>query len=240
MHAMGCRTEPRALSSVLIVDDHPLYCDALTATLQRAFDRCDVLTATSLSETLAILDGGFEPDLVMLDLKLPDVTGISGFEQLRQRVRGTSILVISSLASHELVRELLDRGAMGFLPKESPASVLREAVQEVIEGRRYVPPAYRSIASGAGQRDEPCAYRSNPQLAALTPQQKRILKLISEGNPNKLIAYELDLAETTVKAHITALLRRLGVTNRTQAAVLVESMTAQAGNTPEVRAFLKN
>lgn len=240
MQSRVCGTEPRALSSVLVVDDHPLYSDALTATLQRAFGTCDVVSARSLSETFALLDAGLDPDLVMLDLKLPDVTGISGFEQLKQRLNGSKILVISSLASAELVRELLDRGAMGFLPKESPASALRVAVQEVVEGRAYVPREYRSMVGGRAKAEEPCAYRTNPQLAALTPQQKRILKLISEGQPNKLIAYELDLAETTVKAHITALLRRLGVTNRTQAAVMVEAVNAQSDEATEVRAFLKN
>lgn len=239
MQSMVSGREPRAFSSVLVVDDHPLYSDALTATLQRSFGTCDVVAAKSLGETFALLDAGLDPDLVMLDLKLPDVTGISGFEQLKRRLNGSKILVISSLASAELVRELLDRGAMGFLPKESPASALRVAVREVVEGRSYVPREYRSIAKGRA-KEEPCAYRTNPQLAALTPQQKRILRLISEGQPNKLIAYELDLAETTVKAHITALLRRLGVTNRTQAAVLVEAVNAQSGDTTEVRAFLQN
>lgn len=228
----------RALSRVLIVDDHPLFSDALAATLQSG-NRCEVATAKSLEETFAVLDNGPEPDLIMLDLKLPDVSGISGFEELKQRTK-SRILVISSLASGELVKTLLERGAMGFVPKESSPSDFRHAIQEIVSGRRYIPNKYRAVTSGDVAIEDNCVFKSNSQLAALTPQQTRILKLICAGKPNKLIAYELDLAETTVKAHITALLRRLGVTNRTQAAVMVETLSAQNSDAPEVRAFLKN
>lgn len=231
------------LTSVLIVDDHPLYSDALASTLQRGLEECRIHTAASMRETFAVLDSGVEPDLIVLDLKLPDVTGISGFESLRQRISDARILVISSLASADLVQSLLNRGAMGFLPKESSASTLRHAVGEIASGRRYVPKEYRARAttSDSTSNDECGIYRSNPYLAQLTPQQTRILKLICAGKPNKLIAYEMCLAEATVKAHITALLRRLGVRNRTQAAVLVEGLAAQqGGGAPEIQAFLKN
>lgn len=237
MQTTVCLADGRALSSVLIVDDHPLYSDALAATMQSGFADCEVRTAGSLGETFEILDGGLEPDLLMLDLKLPDVTGISGFEKLNKKLKGTRVLVISSLASAELVRELLELGVMGFLPKESSVSTLRFAVNEVTAGRRYLPKEYSGVVERVS--DDGCGFSGIPELSHLTPQQKRILKLICAGMPNKLIAYELGLAETTVKAHITALLRRLGVSNRTQAAVLVESI-AQAKEAPEVRAFLKN
>ncbi len=232
-----------SMSSVMIVDDHPLYSDALAATLTHIFEDCRIHRAGSLLETLALLDEGIEPDLILLDLKLPDVTGISSFEELTVRLSGARILVISSLASPELVRSLLDRGAMGFLPKESSAKTLRHAISEIAAGRRYVPPEYRDAKDDEPEEvDGLCSvFGVNPQLAQLTPQQKRILKLICTGNPNKQIAYELSLAEATVKAHITALLRRLGVRNRTQAAVLVEQLAARSGGgEPEIQTFLKN
>lgn len=240
MHTMVCPDESRPLSSVLIVDDHPLYSDALASTLRRTYVNCEVRAAGSLSEALALMEDGFDPDLLMLDLRLPDVTGISGFEQLSQRLNGTSVLVISSMASAELVRELLELGAMGFMPKESPASTLRLAVSEISAGRRYIPKEFRAVVDAESAASEDVEFASNPGLAHLTRQQKRILKLICAGKPNKVIAYELSLAETTVKAHITALLRRLGVTNRTQAAVMVETLQSKTGDAPEVRAFLRN
>ena len=220
---------------VLIVDDHPLYCDALGLALQSSFNNCDIRKAETLKDTLDVIDSGYMPDLVMFDLKLPDVKGISGFRELKQRLPDGRVLVISSLASAELVHSLLESGASGFLPKDASSVTLRFAIKEVADGRRYIPKQFQQVDT------ELCSYQSNPELSALTGQQIRILKLICAGKPNKQIAYELSLAEATVKAHITALLRRLGVHNRTEAVVAVESaMMRHGGNEPEARVFLKH
>ncbi len=229
----------RKTSKMLIVDDHPLYSDALASALEFVFEDCLIRKTVSLQQTFETLDDGFDPDLVMFDLKLPDVAGISGFQKLRKRLPDTQVLVISSLASVELVQSLLDEGAAGFLPKDSSAKTLKFAVSEITSGREYVPKEYRRADDG-GPTDQ-CPFQDIPELASLTPQQIRILKLICLGKPNKLIAYELSLAEATVKAHITALLRRLGVRNRTQAVVRVEGILArQSGTEPEARAFLQH
>ncbi|MGR3269519.1 DNA-binding response regulator [Thalassococcus profundi] len=225
------------IKSVMIVDDHPLYGDALASAMRHVFQDCAIETAQSLREALALLDRGVDPDLVMFDLKLPDVSGISGFQSLRDRVPGTPILVISSLTSVDIVHAVMDEGAAGFLPKDASAQVLRQVLTEVSAGRKYLPKEYQK---SAGPRDVPCA-PGNQKLADLTPQQTKIMKLICAGKPNKQIAYELNLAEATVKAHITALLRRLGVQNRTQAAVLVESANLDNGQVigdADARAFL--
>ncbi len=237
---MNMNTQPvcaRPVSNVMIVDDHPLFSDALEAALSLGFDACQIRKSQTLNETFEILEQGFVPDLIMFDLKLPDVVGISGFQKLRERLPEARVLVISSLASGELVRSLLESGAMGFLQKDASAKMLNFAVREIASGRRYVPREYMNAGTGA----ETCAFQSTPELSKLTPQQVNILKLICAGKPNKQIAYELTLAEATVKAHITALLRRLGVRNRTQAVVFVESVLArQGGHEPEARAFLKH
>ncbi|ETX28662.1 LuxR C-terminal-related transcriptional regulator [Roseivivax isoporae] len=225
------------IRSVVIVDDHPLYSDALSATLKLAFPSCEVETANTLAAALDLIDRGISPDLVMFDLKLPDVHGISGFQTLRDRVPDTPILVISSLTSVEVVRALMAEGAAGYLPKDASASVLRAVLRDVSAGRKYVPKDYRG-AEGRAPADAICS-SVHPKLAELTPQQARIMKLICAGKPNKQIAYELNLAEATVKAHITALLRRLGVQNRTQAAVMVEAAQLEgAAGDPDARAFL--
>lgn len=224
------------VSSVLIVDDHPLYSDALAGALELVFEDCQFVKAQTLGEAMIALDNGLKPDLVMFDLKLPDVTGISGFIKLRDRVSDTPILVISSLASTELVQALVREGAAGFLPKDSSAQRLRTVLTEIVAGRKYVPKDYLQTKTV-----QPCEDARFSKLAALTPQQQKIMKLICAGKPNKQIAYELSLAEATVKAHITALLRRLGVQNRTQAAVLVEGAGMPGGpgtDEPEARAFL--
>lgn len=225
------------VSNVMIVDDHPLYSDALESALAVGFRDCDIKKAGSLKATFDLLEDGFEPDLVMFDLKLPDVTGVSGFEKLRERLPEARVLVISSLASSKLVQTLLRSGAMGFLQKDASAKTLQYAVSEIASGRRYIPIEYVNADAMA----DDCAFQTAPELSILTPQQTNILKLICAGKPNKQIAYELSLAEATVKAHITALLRRLGVRNRTQAVVYVESVLARhGGSEPEARAFLQH
>lgn len=224
---------------VLIVDDHPMYGDAMAQALKVVLDRCVIRTAQTLSEVFDMLESGYEPDLVLFDLKLPDVTGISGFVEFRKRLPNARVLVISSLASYDLVQSLLEEGAMGFLPKNASASTLKYVVGEITSGRKYVPGQYRKDRVDSKKAE--CAYQANPELPSLTPQQIRILKLICVGKPNKQIAYELSLAEATVKAHITALLKRLGVQNRTQAVVMVEgAMARQGGIDPEVRSFLQH
>ena len=233
---------PGKVRSVVIVDDHPLYGDALTAALNLVFPAAEVRAARTLGAALDLIAQGFAPDLVMFDLKLPDVTGISGFQKLRDRIPDTPILVISSLTSVEVVEALMEEGAAGFLPKDASAQVLKLVLHEVGMGRKFVPNDYRRADPRGPAGALPCDKMAS-RLAGLTPQQTRIIRLICEGKANKQIAYELSLAEATVKAHITALLRRLGVQNRTQAAVLME--TGQLGpitgpTDPDARAFLSH
>ncbi|MEP1611345.1 MAG: response regulator transcription factor [Roseobacter sp.] len=239
MNDAHAQVDEEAVSSILIVDDHPLYSDALEAALELVFDDCEIRKAQSLGDATATVDAGFIPDLVMFDLKLPDVTGISGFVSLRRHLPKARILVISSLASFDLVQSLLREGAAGFLPKDTSARGLRSVLSDITSGKIYVPKDYQQ--PNACERDALAAEFNHPKLAELTPQQQRIMRLICYGKPNKQIAYELSLAEATVKAHITALLRRLGVRNRTQAVVMVEgAMASQRGDEPEARAFLKH
>lgn len=229
------------IASVLIVDDHPLYSDALAGALSMVFADCKVRKTHTLGEVLALIDNGFRPDLVMFDLKLPDVQGISGFSRLRDRLPDIPILVISSLTSVAVVQAIMKEGAAGFLPKGACAQDLREVLAEIGAGRKYIPAGYQTATQNQ-VLDKP-ANDFNARLASLTPQQRRIVKLICAGKPNKQIAFELSLAEATVKAHITALLRRLGVNNRTQVAVLIESAgVSHPGDTVEAdaRYFLAN
>lgn len=217
---------PGRFDDVLVIDDHPLYCDALASTLRHSFQECRIKTASTLTEGMRSLGPSFDPDLVILDLKLPDVTGLSGFMQLRDRLPGTPILVISSLTSGDVIEALMEAGAVGFVPKDASTKILQSAFTEVLAGRKFLPPGYQRAPHPA--RYSVDMKNINEKIAALTPQQARIMKLICAGKPNKQIAYELSLAEATVKAHITALLRRLGVQNRTQAAVLVESVSLES------------
>jgi len=236
---MNCRVEFRPqhkVAYVLIVDDHPLYSDALAAAMSVVFPGCLVEQSASLTDALARLEDGFSPGLVIFDLKLPDVSGISGFIAIRDKLVDVPILVISALTSHRLVRKLMEEGAAGFLPKETSTQELRHVIGRVSAGKKYLPRAYAEGLQCDHAEDQ--ARHEHPTLAALTPQQKKIMALICAGKANKQIAYELSLAEATVKAHITGLLARLGVKNRTQAAVLVKNVISGDAGDPEARAFL--
>ncbi|TYC53899.1 response regulator transcription factor [Rhodobacterales bacterium] len=223
-----CPQEHVVIRSILVIDDHPLYCDALAATLEKHFRTGSVRTATSLIEGLRHVGTRFQPELVMLDLMLPDVTGLSGFLKVKERLPDVPVLVISAETSDETVSALMSAGAAGFVPKDASHEMFLRAFLDVSEGRRFLPPGYTppKRPSQADLSVQQIAYR----IADLTPQQNKIMKLICAGKPNKQIAYELSLAEATVKAHITALLRRLGVHNRTQAALLVKSASLDTGS----------
>ena len=221
------------VGTALVIDDHPLYCDALASALTRVFADSTIRTATTLEAGLDALRSGFAPDLIVLDLKLPDVTGISGFLRLKETVDPVPILINSAMTSPEIVTSLMEAGAAGFVPKDVSIGVLQTAMREVRAGRRYLPMEYRASAGRRPECSRDTSREVGRRIAELTPQQARIMKLICEGMPNKQIAYELSLAEATVKAHITAILRRLDVQNRTQAALLMESATVTDRDRPE-------
>lgn len=208
--------QPPGFRSILIVDDHPLYCEALAATLGRIFPARQIKSASQFADVLAI---GFQPDLVLLDLRLPDVQGLSGFMRLREMMPDVPVVVISAEASEEQMAAIRAMGGAGYISKSAPPEDLESLLRRVQHGEHCFP-------EGTGQAGPDAQEAADQQdilrrIADLTPQQTRILRLIGAGKPNKQIAYELSLAEATVKAHVTALLRRLGVRNRTQAALLL-------------------
>lgn len=221
--------KPISISLTLVIDDHPLYCDAMSASLSTAFKMQQVKTVNSLKEATAAIAAGLVPDLVMLDLGLPDATGLSGFITLREQLPDVPILVISADSSDETIQAVMDAGANGFIPKDAPRTEITEALEKVQEGAKYLPPNFCPVPQNTKQ-DAVALHEIAERISRLTPQQSRIMHLICAGKPNKLIAYELSVAEGTVKAHITALLRRLGVSNRTQAAVLVSSVTSDTSS----------
>lgn len=216
MQAPGTRGKPNALRSALIVDDHPLFCEALSMTLKTSSDVSDIRMAESLAAALEILAAGPAPDVLLLDLNLPDVDGLDGLIRLKRAAPGTPVLVVSSMADDKIVSLAIRAGASGFVPKHSQIDRFRTALKAVAEGEVYVPDDYAMPARSA-ESDEGEAIE---RLSHLTLQQARILELVCEGRLNKQIAHELSIAETTVKAHMTAILRKLGVQSRTQAVLI--------------------
>lgn len=205
----------RGFATALVVDDHTLFCDALAITLRAVAGVGRTEAADSLAAALDRL-GREGVDLVVLDLHLPDVSGLEGLVRLRAAARGAPVVVVSSLADPRVIASCLQAGAAGFIPKHSAREVFREALARVAAGQVFVPP-------GVTLEEEPppgTPAEALARLALLTRQQARILELICEGKLNKQIAYELAIADATVKAHVTALMRKLGVQTRTQAVLL--------------------
>jgi len=210
----------RRLASALIVDDHPLFCDALSMTLRAVAGIEVVETADRLETALTRLELSPLPDVIVLDLNLPDVNGLDGLIRLRATVGDVPVVVVSSLADNRVIGAALRAGAVGFVPKHSRREVFKAAFDAIRAGDGYLPDGFVLQAdpnAPANQQEEAIA-----RLSLLTRQQAKILQLICEGMLNKQIAYELTIAETTVKAHVTAIMRKLGVQSRTQAVLIAQ------------------
>jgi DNA-binding NarL/FixJ family response regulator len=204
-----------AVREILVVDDHPLMCDALSATLGYAFGLSRVRVAASLAAALANIREEGAPDAVVLDLNLPDAEGVEGVIVLRRFIGDAPITVISADLDPAVVSAVVAAGARGYVGKLLPRAKMVEAFSRMWAGETVVPEG----CENPGEEAEEAAdlVRS---FASLTPQQMNILRLICQGRPNKIISYELSIAEATVKTHIAAIMSKINVSNRTQAALL--------------------
>ncbi len=217
---MALRASETAPHEFLVIDDHPLFCDALTMTLRSIQAQNNVMAANTLEDGLNRLDAGANPDAILLDLNLPDVDGIDGLIRLRSRKPETPVVVISSYDDNRIIASVLRAGAVGFIPKQCGRDELKAAFHRIWRGETYTPPSYQPPSPRPETSDS--LEDHIERLSTLTPQQGRILELVCEGKLNKQIAFDLSIAETTVKAHITAILRKLKVHSRTQAVLIAQ------------------
>ena len=203
----------------IVVDDHPLIQEAVSNMLYRLEPKADIASATECERGLAIAGAGAEPDLVLLDLNLPGLSGIPALKRWRTRFPGVPVIVLSATADRQTVLAAMGAGAAGFIPKSSSNEVMESAVRLVLAGGKYLPSeALMRPGEGATLRSRHAATLSTDTLG-LTLRQTDVLRLIAQGASNKLICRELGLAERTVKAHVTAIFRALKVSSRTQAAI---------------------
>ena len=221
MQASPLASPPRTFETALVVDDHPLFCDALSMTLRAVAGVARTETADSLSAALDRMDPGHGIDLVVLDLNLPDVSGLDGLIRLKAAAGDVPVVIVSSLTDHRMIAAAIQAGAAGFVPKHSQRDVFRRALGQVAAGHVFVPEGVVLESDSPATGPEEVIRR----LTQLTRQQARILELICEGKLNKQIAYELSIADATVKAHVTAIMRKLGVQTRTQAVLLAREVS---------------
>jgi DNA-binding NarL/FixJ family response regulator len=205
----------------LIIDDHPLFREALTSAVRMAYPDVDAVEARSIAEALGFLAGPAQFDLALLDLSMPDVNGFEGLLQLRTRYPRLPVVVVSGHEDPKIIAEALSYGAAGFIPKSVRKVDLADAIRSVMEGAIHVPENYDSPPADTGSADRAEMVR---RLARLTPQQLRVLQMLRQGLLNKQIAFELQVGETTVKAHVSEILRKLNVYSRTQAVIEVSKL----------------
>lgn len=202
--------------TLMVADDHPLFRDALCAVIDAGLPGCQLLQAGSVAVALQLAEGHDDLDLLLLDLGLPDAEGLSGLLRLRKAYPQLPVAIISAEQDRRIVLDAIDMGAVGYIPKSTPRDALLAALGRILEGQLYLPPDImrRPSAPNASPAPPP---GSAARLALLTGKQLEVLERMTRGESNKQIARELGIAETTVKTHVSAILRKLDVSSRVHA-----------------------
>ena len=199
---------------LVIADDHPLFRGALRESVSGLLERVEIAEAGTFDEVVALLDKGGDTDLVLLDLAMPGVRGFSGLMYIRAQYPSVPVIVVSANDDPAAIRRCMEFGASGFIPKTLSVEEMRAAISRILNGGVWTP---ADVDLSAGSDAESAALMV--RMATLTPQQVRVLMMLSEGLLNKQIAYQLGVSEATVKAHVSAILQKLGVESRTQAVI---------------------
>ncbi len=200
--------------TIIVADDHPLFRAALTQAIGTQVDGADVLDAEHLQHLEHQMRS--EVDLVLLDLHMPGANGFSGLIYLRTHFPSVPVVVVSGNEQPSVIHRAMHFGAAGFIPKSSSMTDIIDAVKTILNGGQWVPADLPAADQAMDAQDSKFA----DQLASLTPQQFKVMVMLTEGLLNKQIAYELSVSEATIKAHVTAILRKLGVYSRTQAVIM--------------------
>jgi DNA-binding NarL/FixJ family response regulator len=211
---------------ILVVDDHALIREALRGVLKELKGEATVLEASSCGQAMQVISDHSDLDLVLLDLNLPDRDGFSVLAELGERYPALSVVVLSGQQDRASVAKALDLGALGFIPKTGQREVMIGALQLVFAGGVYIPPEILARGEPSGpspDKKPPTANRlaASPADLGLTARQLEVLALMMQGKPNKAICRVLNLAEPTVKNHVTSILKALEVSNRVEAVIAV-------------------
>jgi DNA-binding NarL/FixJ family response regulator len=201
-------------TTIIIADDHPLFRGALRQAVSSIMPEARVMEASGMDDLNATLSQERDVDLILLDLTMPGVQGFSGLMSLRAQYPELPVVIVSATEEPTVIRRAMDFGASGFIPKSIDIDSIGGATQAVLAGDTWTPPDVDLSATEDAETADLVR-----RLGTLTPQQVRVLTMLSEGLLNKQIAYELGVSEATVKAHVSAILDKLGVDSRTQAVI---------------------
>lgn len=210
-HDMGADA---IMERVLIIDDHPLVRDGLRSVIAISFDNCEIFEAASLEEAIGLLEKQDNFDLILLDLNIPDVRRLDGLKLLRARFPILPVVMVSGAFERPIIQEALAAGAAGFIPKSLKRSAIVDALHRIVAGEIYLPETMGDAAAPSAEEDDIVR-----RIDSLTPQQRTVLAHLVRGRLNKQIAHDLGVSMTTIKAHVSAILQKLGVFSRTQAVI---------------------
>lgn len=206
--------------TLLIADDHPLYRDAIRGALISSFKQLTLLEAADLKETVEMLRQHNQIDLLLLDLHMPGSGDLFGLIHIRKLFPDIPVAVVSGLEDPDIISKVINLGAMGFVPKTTSAAQIALAVTNMLEGDLWLPESY---ATDDVELDSEFAELAL-KVASLTPAQYKVLCYMRDGLLNKQIGFNLDIATATVKAHVTAIFKKLHINNRTQAVLIASRL----------------
>jgi DNA-binding NarL/FixJ family response regulator len=211
---------------LVIADDHPLFRGAMREAVSGLLEQVEIAEAGSFDEVAELLERGGDVDLILLDLTMPGVRGFSGLMYMRAQYPSVPVIVVSANDDPAAIRRCMEFGASGFIPKTLGVDAMRAAISRILNGGVWTPP---DVDLSAGSDSEAAVLMA--RMTTLTPQQVRVLMMLSEGLLNKQIAYQLGVSEATVKAHVSAILQKLGVESRTQAVIAAAKI--ESGQWPQ-------
>ena len=200
-----------------IADDHPLFRSALLEVINHNFSNVTISESSDLESTLKVLEENTDIDLLLLDLHMPGSQDLFGLITVREKFPSVPVAVVSANENPTVINRAMGHGASAYIPKSASAKTLHQAIKALTEGEQWLPANTPEQIVPISNEEKSLASK----IATLTPQQYRVLYYLREGWLNKQIGYELGVTEATIKAHITAIFRKLGVTNRTQAVIML-------------------
>lgn len=201
------------MQRILIIDDHPIFRHAMVTILGKKFPDSQTLEANSLSEALELLEADAAFDLVMLDLNMPETCGLNGLLEIRNQHPNLPVVIISAETEKQNILQTISYGAVGFISKSSKIEEIATSVESIFEGNVCLPSEILRTSSARNRVKKEDAI-SLDQIRSLTRKELAVLKYLTQGLANKVIAYELNISETTVKSHVSSILKKLGASNR--------------------------
>ena len=211
-------------STFIVADDHPLFRDALIHAIGNCVENAQIVEADSLDSLQTVVEENPDADLLFLDLNMPGVSGFSALAYIRNNHASLPTVLVSAMDEPSVIRRAIQHGASGFIPKSSAITTIEDGIKSVLDGEVWLPSGVELRDSGLSGDEVDVA----EAVSTLTPHQFRVLMMLSEGRLNKQIAYQLGVSEATIKAHVTAIFRKMNVNNRTQAVLAVQQLKIEA------------